>query len=811
MNFSIDSTGLTFPLSEFVSLYGGARFKKLKSHYTISNKNTITNTYIKTPIYKSLSFENSKDKRIMLPRFCYETFLSKNMVSDVSYDLVDGKDIVPEYLGRSTSNQKVVVDHMMNTVLPDQMSTLGFGGGILNLVAGCHSADTPITMYSGGSKPVQYVKVGDQLMGDDSTPRTVLQLASGVSEMYQISNRFGDKYTVTGDHILCLLGPDKSIVDTTVSWFNVESCVMQRYSFTTQTDAARFYSKIPSPCVVEISVKDYLKLPLSTAAQLVEYRNMIEYELRNVIMDPYRFASLTPQFIPECYKKNNSIVRLSLLCGFVDSIGHLQPNTYESYSGSNRKQSKMNGDSIYRLSFPIGKRRVAMDVCDIITSLGMICKIDTSDDGEYLYVYMTDEFHCISKSTISMVGSTSPIEVENVGESNYYGFLVSSNHRYMMCGNIITHNSGKTFVGMDLINRIKKKTLIVVPNTYLLEQWVSILEEYYPNNTIGCLYGKKKQDGDIVVSIINTACTLEEYDQRVSRGVYKKVCVNSMFREFGLVIFDEIHLYVSKEYRRVYERLSCKITIGLSATPTREDKLHRIAELSVGPIINADDLSGYVKNNVKFNADVRLVRYRCKPEYAEYKVRPDGILDYQSILNQILSDPDRNSMIIDRVIDLVKDTGSNVFVFSERRAHLEHLYDLLNERLLDVDLEDQISIDAPELEKNIILYGGVKKDTIEEAQSVSNIIFTSYAFSSVGVSITKMTGMILCTPRKKVESFTQIIGRIFRLSNAEQNAKPRYIYDIVDYKLPIKNGYRNRLDVYKTRDATVSFEDHYAM
>ena len=46
---------------------------------------------------------------------------------------------------------------------------------------------------------------------------------------------------------------------------------------------------------------------------------------------------------------------------------------------------------------------------------------------------------------------------------------------------------------MDLISKINQKTLIIVPNTYLLKQWVELLTQYFPENTIGEYYGKTKR------------------------------------------------------------------------------------------------------------------------------------------------------------------------------------------------------------------------------------------------------------------------------------------------------------------------------
>ena len=69
---------------------------------------------------------------------------------------------------------------------------------------GCHAKGTKIMMYDGTCKNVEDVNVGEQLMGDDSQPRNVLQLAGGYSDMYKVIPIKGDPYVVNGDHILCL-------------------------------------------------------------------------------------------------------------------------------------------------------------------------------------------------------------------------------------------------------------------------------------------------------------------------------------------------------------------------------------------------------------------------------------------------------------------------------------------------------------------------------------------------------------------------------------------------------------------------------
>ena len=69
---------------------------------------------------------------------------------------------------------------------------------------GCHSIDTPIRMYDGSIKMVQDVEVGEKLMGDDNTMRTVQELFRGTDDMYRILPIKGESFDVNKDHVLSL-------------------------------------------------------------------------------------------------------------------------------------------------------------------------------------------------------------------------------------------------------------------------------------------------------------------------------------------------------------------------------------------------------------------------------------------------------------------------------------------------------------------------------------------------------------------------------------------------------------------------------
>ena len=61
---------------------------------------------------------------------------------------------------------------------------------------GCFTRGTKILMYNGELESVENVQVTQQVMGDDSTPRTVLELCHNYDEMFKIIQDNGESYTV---------------------------------------------------------------------------------------------------------------------------------------------------------------------------------------------------------------------------------------------------------------------------------------------------------------------------------------------------------------------------------------------------------------------------------------------------------------------------------------------------------------------------------------------------------------------------------------------------------------------------------------
>jgi len=80
----------------------------------------------------------------------------------------------------------------------------------------CFGKGTAIMKFNYKHINVENVDIGDILLGDDFTKRTVLEVHSGIGLLYKIKTDDKKKYVVNGKHILCLLDNNDKLVEISV-------------------------------------------------------------------------------------------------------------------------------------------------------------------------------------------------------------------------------------------------------------------------------------------------------------------------------------------------------------------------------------------------------------------------------------------------------------------------------------------------------------------------------------------------------------------------------------------------------------------
>jgi superfamily II DNA or RNA helicase len=343
----------------------------------------------------------------------------------------------------------------------------------------------------------------------------------------------------------------------------------------------------------------------------------------------------------------------------------------------------------------------------------------------------------------------------------------NQNNGYSSCVLNLQPGMGKTHVAMRLIAALGYKALIIVPNTVLLNQWKTELK-FLSDITIGEFTGKKKKPMDITIAIVNSV------------RVWDSVHID--FKDVGLTIYDEIHEYCSPASRTIFNVTQRRCCLGLTGTPNeRADKLDIIYELNLGKIINASKIQGFTTDGVKFDGEVTTIKYYGSDEFTQTILTANEEVAYMATLLMITKDPVRNQLIIDNIIKLI-EPSVHVFVFSELREHLYVLASMLKEvKNINITFE----LDA--------LMGGSSTAEINKAYDPCNasVIFTTYRYSSTGLSIVRMNALLFATPRKS--KMRQILGRIMRRGSLNTTRK---IIDIVDSNTCLRNQYYERKKIY---------------
>ena len=335
---------------------------------------------------------------------------------------------------------------------------------------------------------------------------------------------------------------------------------------------------------------------------------------------------------------------------------------------------------------------------------------------------------------------------------------------------ISTPGTGKTIMALDLLFRFKCKTIIILPNIYLLTQWKNCILDNFTNFTNDDLLiwnGTNKKN----LQFYNNNFKIILTTIQTSIKIKNKELIENNVR---MTIYDEIHLYCSKCYSKTFWKTQTFYNIGLTANQTNPNGsqkifLQHLNVLTIASNIVEDDA-------IKFNGVVTIIKNKKKYENV---LNDDGVLIYAAILNNLVLDEDRNNIIIDEILKIYDEHIENYcFVFSDRLSHLALLEELIKKTRDDI----------------IVLTGGADDDKIDYANQKARVILTTYQFSMVGVNIPKMTNLILATPRKS--NINQLVGRILRASTDENNKKIRKIIDIVDQNSIFYNSSRERLKYY---------------
>jgi superfamily II DNA or RNA helicase len=437
--------------------------------------------------------------------------------------LNEGEDISIEFNGSLRPEQSEPVDAYMKAARdPARM------GGIINLVCGqgkCLGWDTPVIMYNGDVKMVQDVRVGDTLMGDDSTVRMVVSTCTGREKMYRVVNRLdGTCYTVNKSHIISLVNK------TTLQKSDI---TISEYIGLSNQDREDFYGyKAP--------VDHFHAFTCNTT--FPSFMSGCRHNQRDV--------NETAPHVPLVYMLASKEVRFAYLRGLAASCGDrtLKPGYLTFLTKVATNQIKFMAQSLGLFTYKFKGY--------ICLSAHMFDKMAQGGGGNF---------------RIGIEDCMFPIDVVELEENNYYGFeLQGTNRRFLLGDFTVTHN---TVCALYIIATLKKKALIVVHKDFLLNQWKERIDQFLPSAKVGLIKAKTCdiEGKDVVIGSLQSL-SMKTYDATVFDG-------------FGLICVDECHRTGAEVFSRVYKRINVRYSLGLSATVNRKDGLSKVFKWHIGGIV----------------------------------------------------------------------------------------------------------------------------------------------------------------------------------------------------------------------------------
>lgn len=407
----------------------------------------------------------------------------------------------------------------------------GTGNAMIKACAGsgkCLGRDTEVLMYDGSFKKVQDIVVGDLLMGDDSTPRTVLSTTSGKGNLKQIVPKKGEPWVCNDVHILTLSKYIRKrhngtyghyeTVDLSIDCEEIQTALKHKDGFYRNykllktgvefphkdvtidpwlygiwigdgTTGASDITNIDTEIIEEIKRKiphgHYVSVrPHSNRATTISILCESHKTGRNFVRQFLRKSSNKEgKFIYSNYLLNDREVRLKLLAGIIDSDGYYANKNY--YIST--KNKKLCDDIVFLarslgfgVNFSHRKKK-----CHNNGVIRPYYHITINGDLTRIPVVLTRKK--AGKRLINKNPLHTGFRIVDYGYGDYYGFEIDGNGRFLLSDFTITHNTSTLIAAMKMLPK-RKSCLFIAFNKSIVEEIKEKIKDHR-NCTVRTIHG----------------------------------------------------------------------------------------------------------------------------------------------------------------------------------------------------------------------------------------------------------------------------------------------------------------------------------
>lgn len=281
---------------------------------------------------------------------------------------------------------------------------------------------------------------------------------------------------------------------------------------------------------------------------------------------------------------------------------------------------------------------------------------------------------------------------------------------------------GKTIVSLAVANKLQLKTLIVVHNLMLRDQWCDEIKRLM--NFTPSIIGSGKLEYDKSITVANVQ-TLTKYAQQLKD-------------EFGLVIVDEAHKVPSTTFTNIIDNLRAKVKIGLTGTLARKDK----KDMFIPDYFSTTSIFEPPRENTLV-PKVYIIETNIP-----FSFNPNKSGAYAEEMTKLVRNPDYLRLCF-YLCSLYQDKNHQVLFVADRTEVF---------KVLHADLPDYG-----------VITGQTSKEERDEitrkiySKELSGILGTLSIFKE-GISINPLSCLILGTPisGKNLPMLEQLIGRVCR-------------------------------------------------
>ena len=307
------------------------------------------------------------------------------------------------------------------------------------------------------------------------------------------------------------------------------------------------------------------------------------------------------------------------------------------------------------------------------------------------------------------------------GPGSGYGVVV------LPCG------SGKTIVGMLIMSMIKTNTLILTTNVAAVHQWIEELldKTHLAREQIGEYSGDCKSVAPVTVA------TYQIIAWRPDKGGDFPHFRLFRERQWGLVIYDEVHLLPAPVFR-VTAELQAIRRLGLTATLIREDGEEDAVFSLVGPKrcdVPWKDLEskGWIAEAIC--TEIRLdlpenmkIKYAAAPPREKYRIASENPLKENIALQLIENHPEDQVLVIGQYLaqlnSLAKLLNAPLVTGKTPNAERERIYGSFKRgevRVIVVSRVANFALDLPDASMAVQV-SGTFGSRQEEAQRLGRIL-----------------------------------------------------------------------------------------